>query len=319
MVLPGAVRFLTLKPVDQRLRRLLKAPDPFLRRLLDLAGLTRGKRVRAQLTLLSAAACGRVTPAAQQLAAVLELFHAATLLHDDVLDGAGQRRHQRTLNAHFGNAVAVLAGDYLFTQVMRAAFGGLPTRVQELLASTAQQVCLGEIAEQRHRGRLNLTPAQYQRIIERKTASLFAACGAGGAMLAKGSPGQVESLRRFGMKMGLAFQIQDDLLDLTGRQARLGKPVGADFQTGHLTLPVILGLRQLRGAQRRALQRSLRQGAAGQAAVRRLLAGTAALVQTAARSQALVRLAERELDCFKESQVKRGLLALARMAVERDR
>jgi octaprenyl-diphosphate synthase len=319
MVPQRAVRLPALARVDRRLRGFLHTPDPWLRQLLGSASLTRGKRLRAQLTLLAARLCGRVTPAVYQLAAVLELFHAATLLHDDVLDEASRRRHRRTLNDHFGNAVAVLAGDYLFTQVMRVAFAELPPRVQALMARTAQQVCLGEIAEQRLRGRVSLTAQQYQRVIAQKTASLFAACGAGGAMLAAATPAQVERLRRFGLNVGLAFQIQDDLLDLTGRQARTGKPVGVDFKAGYLTLPVILGLRQLAGARRQALLRALRQGAAGLSGVRRLLAATQAFGQTAAVARTLVRNAERSLARFPESPAKRQLLALARLAVERDR
>ncbi len=315
----GAVRLSALARVDHRLRGFLRTPDPWLRRLLGMASLTRGKRLRAQLTLLAARLCGRVTPAAYQLAAVLELFHAATLLHDDVLDEASRRRHRRTLNDHFGNSVAVLAGDYLFTQVMRVAFAELPPRVQTELARTAQQVCLGEIAEQRFRGRVSLTAQQYQQVIAQKTASLFAACGAGGAMLADATPRQVERLRCFGLNVGLAFQIQDDLLDLTSRPGRIGKPVGADFKAGYLTLPVILGLRQLRVQRRQALLRALRQGEAGLSKVRSLLAGTEAFGRTAAAARDLVQTAERSLDGFPASPAKRQLLALARLAVERDR
>lgn len=307
-----------MKLVDRRLRRLLSTPDPWLRRLLGNAGLSRGKRLRASLTLLAAKLCGRVTPQAYQLAALLELFHAATLLHDDVLDAASRRRHRRTLNDHFGNAVAVLAGDYLFTLVMRSAFAELPERIQAVLARAAQQVCLGEIAEQRHRGRVNLTADQYRRVIAQKTASLFAACAAGGALLAGATSKQTEQLHRFGLNLGLAFQIQDDLLDLTGRPGRIGKPVGADFKAGYLTLPVILGLRQLRGAKRQALLQALRRGEAGLSRVRSLLAGTEAFGRTAAAAQALVAAAERNLARFPASPAKRQLLALARQAVERD-
>lgn len=319
MIPQAAVRLPALAPVDRRLRRLLSTPDPWLRRLLGNAGLTRGKRLRARLTLLGAKLCGRATPAVYQLAALMELFHAATLLHDDVLDEASRRRHRRTLNDHFGNAVAVLAGDYLFTQVMRSAFAELPPRVQALMSRAAQQVCLGEIAEQRCRGRANLTAKQYRVIIAQKTASLFAACAAGGALLAGAASKTVERLRRFGLSLGLAFQIQDDLLDLTGRPGRIGKPVGADFKAGYLTLPVILGLRQLRGAKRQALLRALGRGEAGLSQVSSLLAGTEAFGRTAAMAQALMADAERSLARFPESPAKRQLLALARQVVERDR
>jgi len=200
-----------------------------------------GKAVRPLLTLLCAQAVGGDAGQALSCATAAELIHDATLLHDDVIDDGTERRGCPAARVIWGNTVSVLSGDLLFVAALRAAGEGPPGVQAELLDAVGTMV-EGEVIQFRHRGRADLDRATYEQIVLGKTAALFRWCGRAGARAGGGTSAQVDALGRYGRHVGVAFQIRDDVLDLTGDAATLGKAIGADLAEGKLTLPVLLAL-----------------------------------------------------------------------------
>ena len=228
-----------LAAVEKALMRAVEAEEPLMRRLLGLVLPGSGKRLRPALALL----CGRVNEYAPSslvpFAAALEMLHTATLIHDDIVDEADLRRGEPTLNVRVNNSVAVLVGDYMFAQsaAHTAATGHLG--VITSFARTAMTIIGGQIDEAWYDGGLHLTKEQYLRRIGSKTAALFALAARGGAMLSNAPDGAVAALEQYGYRLGLAFQIVDDILDVVGDERSLGKPVGSDVRQGTVTLPAI--------------------------------------------------------------------------------
>jgi octaprenyl-diphosphate synthase len=199
----------------------------------------RGKMLRPALVLLSGKATGETTPAHETLAAVVEIVHLATLIHDDVLDESAIRRKHRTFNATDGNEMAVLLGDYLISHAYHLCSSLDDQYAVRAIGATTNTVCEGEIVEIHHRHDCDLTETRYFDIIRGKTASLTATCCMLGARYAGADAEVVSSMQRYGLCSGLAFQIVDDVLDLTGDETQTGKSVGRDMAKGHATLPVI--------------------------------------------------------------------------------
>jgi geranylgeranyl pyrophosphate synthase len=210
-----------------------------VRRMLDAGG----KRLRPRFTLLGASALGAVDVRAHlPLAAYMELIHVATLIHDDVVDGAETRRGVNATAVDFGNRISVLAGDYLFAWIFKNVTAGYPAPIPHVLSATLADITDGEVLQLRALGDLETTLAGYVEIATKKTASLFAASAECGALAAGGSPFAVRALREFGTAYGIAFQMRDDLLDLTADEATLGKPVGNDLRERKMTVPLVLAL-----------------------------------------------------------------------------
>ncbi|MGL4554981.1 MAG: polyprenyl synthetase family protein, partial [Gemmataceae bacterium] len=241
-----------LAEVERILARSLENRNPRLAAVIDHVRHFRGKRLRPVLLLLTARACGRVTAAHHTLAAVVEMIHTATLVHDDILDGARVRRRAATVNAVWGVQPAVLLGDYLFTHAFHLSATVGDARACELIGAATDRVCEGELSQVLNRGNLDLTEAEYFDIIDGKTAELTACCCRLGAMYA-GCPAEVvEAMARYGRYLGQAFQIADDLLDLVGDERTAGKSLGTDLEQGKLTLP-LLHLLKVGGERARAL------------------------------------------------------------------
>lgn len=220
-----------------------------LAREILLAG---GKRIRPVLALLAHDLAGGSDRAeVMDLALAIELIHTATLIHDDVYDGAKLRRGVQTLHEKHGLDHAIIGGDFLF--VMGFGLGGrYDARVVEIMTETSAAIAAGELKQIEHISDLATTPEDYYAIIRGKTAGPFAGACACAAIIAGADPAAVESLRGFGMELGIAFQLVDDLLDLTGDE-RMGKPRGTDVHEGKMTLPIIHALTLLHGEGRRAL------------------------------------------------------------------
>jgi octaprenyl-diphosphate synthase len=233
-----------LEEVERILARTLKSRYARAAEVVDHVRHYRGKRLRPVLLLLTARACGRVTPAHHVLGAVVEMIHTATLVHDDVLDGATVRRHVPTVNASWGTQASVLLGDYLFTHAFHLASTIGDARACLLIGEATNRTCEGELCQVLERGNLDLSEAAYLDVIEGKTAELIACCCRLGAEYAGASKETVEALARFGRSLGLAFQIADDLLDLVGNEDQTGKSLGTDLEQGKLTLPLIRLLTQ---------------------------------------------------------------------------
>ncbi|HKU81024.1 MAG TPA: polyprenyl synthetase family protein [Candidatus Tumulicola sp.] len=201
-----------------------------------------GKRLRPRVTLLAAGACGARTTEHLHLAAYMELIHVATLIHDDVVDNARTRRGVNATAVDYGNRVSVLAGDYLFAWIFKNVTAGYPHPIPNVLSATLADICDGEVLQLRALGDLALSPDAYVEIARKKTASLFAASAQCGAIVGGGSPREIGALREFGDAFGIAFQMRDDLLDMTADERSLGKPVGNDLTERKMTIPLIAAL-----------------------------------------------------------------------------
>lgn len=214
--------------------------DSTMRRLLGLVLPGSGKRLRPVMALL----CGRINQydpdRLMPFAAALELLHTATLVHDDVVDESPVRRGEPTLSAQIKNSIAVLVGDYLFAQAAAHAVATSHLSVISAFTRTSMDIVTGQIDESWADGSMSLTRERYLKRIGGKTAALFALAAEGGAMLSNASEKAVQALGQFGYKLGLAFQIVDDILDVMGDERNLGKPVGSDIRQGVVTLPALL-------------------------------------------------------------------------------
>lgn len=203
-----------------------------------------GKRIRPALTLLACEALGgdRESDLAISLAAVIELIHTATLLHDDVVDESDLRRGRATANATFGNAASVLVGDFLYSRAFQLMVATGRPRVLQILAEATNRIAEGEVMQLMALGRLDLSVEEYMRVIDAKTAKLFEAAGALGAIAANGSEAELRLAADYARHLGAAFQIADDVLDYRGDANALGKRLGDDLAEGKLTLPIIIAL-----------------------------------------------------------------------------
>jgi octaprenyl-diphosphate synthase len=221
---------------------------PFVNEVLAHLDGYRGKRLRPMLVLLSALACGGIEKAHLVLAAVVEMVHTATLVHDDVLDEATTRRHVATINARWNNETSVLLGDYLFTHAFHLCSSLGDAEACRLIGRATNIVCEGEMAQVADRGNLLMTEEEYFEIIESKTAELCASSCYLGGKYAGASPAICQALDGYGRSLGIAFQIADDLLDLAGSEDATGKSLGTDLQKQKLTLPLIYLLARLSSA-----------------------------------------------------------------------
>lgn len=204
-----------------------------------------GKMLRPALVLLSGKACGKLTAAHIEIAAMLEMTHMATLLHDDVIDEAQNRRKQQTVNALWGNESAVLLGDLLLGKVFAMAAGFEDHNIAKVLSETAIEICQGELVQDLQRGNTSLSEDQYIEIITNKTGSLFRSCCYLGALAAGANTDHTNALADYGQNIGIAFQVTDDLLDVAGNEKTEGKTLGRDVHGCNLTLPIIHLLRVL--------------------------------------------------------------------------
>jgi octaprenyl-diphosphate synthase len=308
-----------LEEVERILARTLASRRPHVAQLVAHVGQYRGKRLRPTLLLLTARACGKLTPAHHVLAAVVEMIHTATLVHDDVLDDAAVRRHVATVNAAWGNHASILLGDYLFTQSFYLASTLGDARACQWIGQATNRVCEGELQQIRERGNLELTEAEYLDIIDGKTAELTACCCRLGALFSGAAENVVEHLARFGRALGMAFQIADDLLDLVGEEKRTGKSLGTDLEQQKLTLPLI---RLLQGASEEVgprLQQILRSpGNHKREALHPYLADGEALAYARRRAVEFAEQARTELQCLPPSPGRAILEKLTERVVHRD-
>ena len=229
-----------LYTVEERIRAQAKAFDPAVEGYISYICGAGGKRLRPALALLAAGATGKITPAHVDLAVILELIHIATLVHDDIIDGAELRRDQPSSNAKWGNSISVLLGDVLFAHALKLSTNFSNSDISRRIADAATEVCSGEIIQTQRRFDLKLTTADYYRIIEMKTAALFSAACELGAFISEASPTVIGALKSYGTKLGVAYQIYDDILDLAGDEEETGKTLGTDLKKGKFTLPILL-------------------------------------------------------------------------------
>jgi octaprenyl-diphosphate synthase len=281
-----------------------------------------GKRIRPALVLLSCRLNGYRGERAVLLAAVVEFIHAATLLHDDIIDEAMVRRGRRSVNSRWGNDLTVLLGDFLYTKSMSMALSQDNLRILRLLSDVTLRMIEGEILEIERCADLEVTAEDHLEIIRRKTASLFSACLRIGAMLAEAGEKKERALSEYGMSLGICFQMVDDLLDLTADEKVLGKPVANDLREGKLTLPVILALQRSGKPALEQVRVVLEdRGFARVPAVEiaRLVRESGALLEARRLAERYAEAARRELLLFERSPYREALAALPDFVMTRDR
>ena len=239
-----------LDEVEARIARQAAAFDPAVEAYVTYAIGSRGKRLRPLVALLAGGASGGITSGHIDLAVIVELIHIATLVHDDIMDEAERRRSQPTVNARWGNSLSVLLGDCLFAQALNLSTTFEKADISRVIARAAREVCSGEIMQTQRRFDLHLAIDDYLRIVAMKTGSLFAAAAELGGVLNGATPEVVGALKRFGSKIGAAYQIYDDCLDSAGNENEIGKTLGTDLRKGKMTLPILMLLRAAPAADR---------------------------------------------------------------------
>ena len=278
-----------------------------------------GKRLRPMLLLLTAGALGHRGPDAHQLAAVVEFIHTATLLHDDVVDESDLRRGRKTANAVWGNAASVLVGDFLYSRSFQLMVELERMDVQRILADTTNTIAEGEVLQLLHVRNPDTDEAAYLRVIERKTAILFAAATRLGALLAGADASTCDALHRYGLALGYAFQIADDVLDYASDAATLGKNLGDDLAEGKATLPLIHAMQHSDAATRAVLRDAIEHG--DTAAMPQVLAAIDAcgsLDYSRERALHYARDAEAALAGLGDNEFVAALRGLAQYSVNRD-
>jgi octaprenyl-diphosphate synthase len=296
----------------------LRSRHVFVNRLCEQVKGYRGKMLRPALLLLSGKATGTLTPAHRTLAAVVEMVHVATLVHDDVLDGADVRRRRSTVNAMSGNEAAVMLGDFLISHAFHLCSSLDTQYASREIGATTNTVCEGELNQIHHRGDSELTEPQYLEIIGGKTAALTATCCALGTRFAGAPQATVERMRRFGTDLGVAFQIVDDVLDLTGSEDVVGKTLGRDLDLGKPTLPVIHAISTGDGEIRRWFESLIRDaGPRGRDGVQTLLRRTGSTDYALGVARDYAHRAVEALRGLPESPARASLAAMAAFVVDR--
>ncbi len=307
-----------MQQVDSLIRRRLGSEVMLVNQVAEHIVAAGGKRLRPMLVLLAARAAGYQGVDHHQAAAIVEFIHTATLLHDDVVDESGLRRGRETANALFGNAASVLVGDYLYSRSFQLMIELNRMRIMQVLADTTNAIAEGEVLQLMHIGNPDTDEAAYLRVIERKTAVLFAAACRIGAILAEAPPAIENALADYGMALGYAFQIADDVLDYTSDADTMGKNVGDDLAEGKPTLPLIHALKHAPPDHVQALRRVIETGGLESldlvvAAIR----GSGALDYTQARATEYAQSALTALMPLAASSERDALAVLADYAVAR--
>ena len=305
--------------VDALIRRRLGSDVALVNQVAEHIIAAGGKRLRPMLLLLAARALGHSGADAHQLAAVVEFIHTATLLHDDVVDESDLRRGRKTANALFGNAASVLVGDFLYSRSFQLMVELERLPVMKVLADTTNAIAEGEVLQLLHVRNPDTDEPAYLKVIERKTAVLFAAATRLGAFLAGADETVQQRLHDYGMALGYAFQIADDVLDYSADEATLGKHLGDDLAEGKATLPLIHAIQHSGPGVRDRLRAIVEDGDVD--AMPEVLAAidaTGGLEYSRRRAETYAAAAEAALDGLDENNAVAALRGLARYAVRRD-
>jgi len=280
-----------------------------------------GKRLRPILVLLAAKLAGGVTDGAIRMAAVVEMIHTATLVHDDVIDIAETRRGRPSPNTIWGNHTCVLAGDWLYMQAFQMAVRERNFRVLDLLVGLTQMMVEGELSQLERLGKIDISEADYMELVDRKTASLFSACARLGVLMGGADEAAEARLGEFSWNLGIAFQLVDDVLDFTAHEKVLGKPVGNDLREGKVTLPLIYALEQASAEERQLVADVLEDGHYDRvpfAKIRCLIERYRGFERVHERALAFTDKARFIIGEFPESRFQRALTDLTDLVTDRD-
>ena len=279
-----------------------------------------GKRLRPALLLLCTRLFGPATDCARRLAAVVEMIHTATLVHDDVIDVAKTRRGRPSTNVVWGNHISVLAGDWLYMQAFQVALRERNFHILDLLISLTQMMVEGELLQLERLHRIDISEADYMELVDRKTASLFSACASLGAVAAGQDDATESKLGEFAWNLGIAFQLVDDILDYTSTEKILGKPSGNDLREGKVTLPMIYALERASTEERKAVEAVIADASYEQVPFMRvlqMLEKHGAIPRAYERAHTFTEKARTILSTFPESAAQRALQSILDLVTER--
>jgi octaprenyl-diphosphate synthase len=310
-----------LDQVEEQLESWSRSENPLTAEVSRYVLRKRGKRLRPALVLLTSRLFKAANDEGVFLAALVELIHTASLIHDDIIDKADLRRGTESVHAKWGPNITVLLGDYLYIKSIGLSLQSKHGRIIQLLADVSALMIEGELDEYALGGDLGISEDRYLGIIEKKTAVLFSACCRIGAVLGQASPGEEGDVAEFGRNLGLSFQIVDDLLDITGDEKALGKPVLSDLAEGRLTLPLIHALQGNGRPHRDRISGLLRRkdiSGEERDALLELLSASGALAYTNAKAREFSGRALEILGRFPDSGPQRALAALTRFVLNRN-
>ena len=304
--------------VNQLILESLRSHVPLVEEISEYLIDAGGKRLRPLLVLLSANAAGYQGTQHVKLAAIIEFLHTAMLLHDDVVDASELRRGRKTVNATWGNPASVLVGDFLHSRAfeMMVEIGDL--RVMEILSHATNTIAEGEVQQLTNIRNPDITEASYMEVISRKTAMLFEAASHSGAVLSGATPEQETALRHYGLHIGLAFQLIDDVLDYQGDTTDLGKNVGDDLAEGKMTLPLIVA--RANGSQNQSdfvRDAILSGGVENLTDMVKVVTDTGGLAYTQQLAEQQTELASASIECLPESDFKTAMQQLASFSISR--
>src|SRR5580692_527017 len=280
-----------------------------------------GKRLRPILVLLASKLVGGVTDGSVRMAAVVEMIHAATLVHDDVIDIAETRRGRPSSNTIWGNHTCVLAGDWLYMQAFQMAVRERNFHVLDLLITLTQMMVEGELLQLELIGKVHISEADYMELVDRKTASLFSACARFGAMMGGATEATETRLGEFAWNLGIAFQLVDDMLDFTSNEKVLGKPVGSDLREGKVTLPLVYALEEATPEERQLVATVLKDGNYEQVAfsrILRMIEQRHGFERVRERATSFTEHARSILGEFPDSASQRAMFGLTELITDRD-
>lgn len=320
-------------------REILKLVEPELKRVEERMGLetisaaeaitainqhlqaSGGKRIRPTVSLLCCHLFREPNDFAVSMGAVVEMIHTATLVHDDVIDDASSRRGKPSANALFGNQISVLSGDWLYMQAFEVALRERNFEVLDILIGLTKLMVEGELLQLERLGRIDVSEADYMELIDRKTASLFSVCARLGAIAGGANAADVSKLGEFAWNLGIAFQLVDDVLDFTAREAVLGKPVGNDLREGKVTLPLIYALQEASSEERRLVETVVREQGYDSvpfAQIRALLTKYDGVAKAMTRAEAFTQRARYLIQQFPDSPYQRALYGVTELVTARD-
>jgi len=280
-----------------------------------------GKRLRPSLLLLCAKLVGNSGQSAIRMAAVVEILHSATLMHDDVIDVAQSRRGRPSTNVQWGNHTCVLAGDWLYMQAFQIALRERNFHLLDLLIGLTQLMVEGELIQLERIGKIFVTEADCMELVDRKTAGLFSVCAKLGAVVAGAESAAEERLGEYAWNIGMAFQLIDDLLDFTAREKTLGKPVGGDLREGKITLPMVYVLERATAEEHARIETVLRERTYASVPfeyVRTLIEKYSAVQRVQERAHQFTAKARQLISAFPDSPAQNALYAVTDLVTDRD-
>jgi len=308
--------------VEEKIKTKLNSDVGLIEKMTNYHIQTGGKKLRALLTLGSAKLCNYSKGGRDiNLAACVELIHAATLMHDDVIDANDFRRGKKTINSIWGNQSSILAGDYLLSRCFEMMVEDGNLEILKLLSSTSTKIAQGEILQLQHKGEIDMLEETYLKIISTKTASLFSASTKVGAILANKENKEKDALEFYGKNLGLTFQIADDTLDYNSELKLFGKKIGNDFYEGKITLPIILLFQQINSIEKQNLKDIFKKNTRSENDLKftlELISKYKIINQCYKKAEHFINLASNSLSMFEDTREKKILENLTSFSLERN-